>query len=99
MIRLNYKNTDEMVIGKENGLNIQKEFAAYKDTIAKIITDLNKRKDKPEQWLQWMNLGYNEETIWYIKEFASQVKENLKIFWFLVSAVLHWAALLLLKLF
>ena len=74
MIKLNYKNTDEMVIGKENGLNIQQEFANYKDTIAQIITDLNKRKDKPEQWLQWMNLGYNEETIWYVKEFASMVK-------------------------
>ncbi len=74
MIKLNYKNADEMIIGKENGLNIQKEFSNYKDTIAKIITDLNKRKDKPEQWLQWMNLGYNEETIWYVKEFASQVQ-------------------------
>ena len=74
MIKLNYKNADEMIIGKENGLNIQEEFSNYKDTIAKIITDLNKRKDKPEQWLQWMNLGYNEETIWYVKEFASQVQ-------------------------
>ena len=74
MIKLNYKNTDEMVIGKENGLNIQQEFSNYKDTIAQIIADLNKRKDKPGQWLQWMNLGYNEETIWYVKEFASQVQ-------------------------
>ena len=76
MIKLNYKNTDEMVIGKENGLNLEQEFSAYKDTISKIIMDLNKRKDKPGQWLQWMNLGYNEETIWYVKEFASQVKGN-----------------------
>ena len=82
MIKLNYKNTDEMVIGKENGLNIQKEFSAYKETIAKIIMDLNKRKDKPGQWLQWMNLGYNEETVWYVKEFAAQVKgrfENILV--------------------
>lgn len=82
MIKLNYKNTDAMVIGKENGLEIQKEFAEYKDQIANIITDLNKRKDKPGQWLQWMNLGYNEETLWYVKEFASQVKgkfENILV--------------------
>jgi glucose-6-phosphate isomerase len=82
MIKLNYKNTDEMVIGKENGLNIQQEFSKYKDTIAHIIADLNKRKDKPGQWLQWMNLGYNEETIWYVKEFASQVQgkfENILV--------------------
>ncbi len=82
MIKLNYKNTDEMVIGKENGLNIQEEFENYRDTIAHIISDLNKRKDKPEQWLQWMNLGYNEETIWYVKEFASQIQgkfENILV--------------------
>ena len=46
----------------------------YKDTITHIIADLNKRKDKPGQWLQWMNLGYSEETIWYVKEFASMVE-------------------------
>src|SRR5574344_442995 len=74
MIKLNYKNTDAMVIGKENGLDIEQEFNNYQDTISTIIADLNKRKDKPGQWLQWMNLGYNEETVWYVKEFASLVK-------------------------
>src|SRR5574344_16837 len=74
MIKLNYKNTDAMVIGQENGLDIEQEFNNYQDTISTIITDLNKRKDKPGQWLQWMNLGYNEETVWYVKEFASMVE-------------------------
>lgn len=74
MIKLNYKNTDAMVIGKENGLDIEQEFNNYQDTISTIIADLNKRKDKPGQWLQWMNLGYNEETVWYVKEFASMVE-------------------------
>ncbi len=82
MITLNYKNADAMVIGSANGLNIEQEFSNYKDSIANIITNLNQRKDKPGQWLQWMNLGYNEETIWYVKEFASQVKgkyENILV--------------------
>src|SRR5574344_1377104 len=74
MINLNYKNADAMVVGNENGLNIQEEFSKYKDVIANIITDLNQRKDKPGQWLQWMNLGYNEETVWYVEEFAYMVK-------------------------
>ena len=64
MIEFNYRNTDSVVIGEENGLNIEQEFLNYKDRIAQIITDLNKRKDKPGQWLQWMNLGYNGETVW-----------------------------------
>jgi len=74
MITLNYKNTDTAVIGAENGLDVEQEFNEYKDTISHIISDLNKRKDKPGQWLQWMNLGYNEETVWYVKEFASMIE-------------------------
>ena len=82
MLKLDYRNTNSQIIGKENGLEIEKEFENYKETIAKIITDLNKRKDKPGQWLQWMNLGYNEETVWYVKEYASLVKgrfENILV--------------------
>ena len=78
MIELNYRNVDSTVIGKENGLDLQTEFENYKDTITHIIADLNKRKDKPGQWLQWMNLGYNEETIWYVKEYAAMVQEQFE---------------------
>jgi len=76
MIELNYRNVDASVIGAENGLDVQQEFDNYKDEIAYIIADLNKRKDKPGQWLQWMNLGYNEETLWYVKEYASMVENR-----------------------
>ena len=82
MIKFDYRNADAMVVGSADGLNLAEEFAAHKDQITEIIADLNKRKDKPGQWLQWMNLGYNEETIWYVKEFASQVKgkfENILV--------------------
>lgn len=82
MIKLNYKNADAQVIGQENGLNLEQEFDTYKDKIISIIADLNKRKDKNGQWLQWMNLGYNEETLWYVKEYAAMVKgrfENILV--------------------
>ncbi len=74
MIKYNCRNSDANIIGEENGLNIQAAFVEYKDKISQIITDLNQRKDKPGQWLQWMNLGYSEETIWYVKEYASMVQ-------------------------
>ncbi len=73
MIRLSCRNTDAMIIGENNGLNLDEEFNNYQKRISEIIIELNKRKDKPGQWLQWMNLGYNEETVWYVKEFASMV--------------------------
>lgn len=78
MIRLNCQNVDATIIGQENGLELEKEFDNYKDTIAGIITGLNQRKDKPGQWLQWMNLGYNEETLWYVKEYASMIKDRFE---------------------
>lgn len=74
MIKLNYRNTASAIVGEENGLDLAMEFLEYKDVIKNIISDLNQRKDKPGQWLQWMNLGYSEETVWYVKEFASMVR-------------------------
>ena len=74
MITLDYRNADSAILGDENGLRLEEEFACYKDKIANIIVDLNKRKDKLGQWLQWMNLGYNEETLWYVKEYAAMVQ-------------------------
>ena len=74
MLQLDYRNVTSGVIGEEHGLDLQAEFSQYAEQIKHIITDLNSRKDKPEQWLQWMNLGYNEETVWYVKEYASIVE-------------------------
>ncbi|MCQ2743168.1 MAG: glucose-6-phosphate isomerase [bacterium] len=82
MIKLDYKNVSSLVIGEKNGLNLENEFLEYKNRIKDIIIDLNQRKDKPGQWLQWMNLGYSEETVWYVKEFASMVEgrfENILV--------------------
>ena len=78
MLKFDYKNCDISVIGDEHGININEEFTNYKDRIAEIIKDLNQRKDKYGQWLQWMNLGYNEETVWYVKEFASLIKNRFE---------------------
>ena len=78
MIELNYRNVEQEIVGEENGLNIQEEFASYKETIRRIIAELNSNKDKPGQKLQWMNLGYNEETIWYVKEFAAMVEDRFE---------------------
>ena len=78
MLQLDYRNVLNSVIGDEHGLELHSEFAAYADQIKRIIIDLNSRKDKPEQWLQWMNLGYNEETVWYVKEYAAMVKNRFE---------------------
>jgi len=74
MLTLDYRNADVKVVGVENGLDIQAEFNSYKDIIAQIVTDLYAKKNIPGSGLRWMNLGYSEETVWYVKEFASMVK-------------------------
>lgn len=76
MIEFNFRNVKQEIVGIENGLNIEEEFSNYKESIRKIIAELNSNKDKPGQNLQWMNLGYNEETIWYVKEFAAMVENR-----------------------
>ncbi len=73
MIKLNYSNVTTQIIGDE-GLDVEKSFLEYAPKIQEIITNLNMNKDKPGFWLQWMNLGYNEETVWYVKEFAAMVE-------------------------
>lgn len=74
MLEFDYKNVKTEVVGEENGLNIDNEFHKYNEKIARIISDLNSRKDKPSQWLQWMNLGYSEETVWLVKEYAAMAQ-------------------------
>lgn len=76
MIKFDYRSADSAVVGSADGLDLSEEFSIYKDRIAEIIADLNKRKDKPGQWLQWMNLGYSEETAWYVKEYAALVRNR-----------------------
>lgn len=78
ILKLDYRNVKSSIVGRENGLEIEQEFETYKGRIAEIIADLNKRKDKPGQWLQWMNLGYNEETVWLVKEYASLVRNRFE---------------------
>jgi hypothetical protein len=41
MLKLNFRNTDSMIIGEENGLNLSLEFENYKETISNIIKSLN----------------------------------------------------------
>ncbi len=78
MIKLDYRNVRADIIGQQHGLDITSEFNSYASKISEIIADLNKRKDKPGQWLQWMNLGYNEETLWLVKEYASLVRNRFE---------------------
>ncbi len=72
MIKLDLTNVSNRIIGDE-GLDLASIFSEYAPKIQDIITGLNMKKDKPGSWLQWMNLGYNEETVWYVKEFAAMV--------------------------
>ncbi len=82
MLDFDWKNADCSIIGAENGLDVKKEFSLYKDRVSGIISGLYANKDKPGQWLAWMNLGYNEALVREINEYALSVKgkfENLLV--------------------
>ncbi len=82
MLEFDYKNVTAEILGEYNGLNLEQEFDCYHERIARIISDLNSKKDKPGQWLQWMNLGYSEETVWLVKEYAAMTQglfENILV--------------------
>ncbi len=76
MLKFDYHNVQASIIGAENGLEVEKEFEDYKDCIAKIIDELYANKDERNAWKKWMNLGYDEDTLWYINEFAAEVKDK-----------------------
>lgn len=76
MIKLDIRGADCKVVGTENGLNLAEEFSSFKDRIAEIVTDLYSKKDIPGEGLQWMNLGYSNETSWYVKEYAALVENR-----------------------
>lgn len=73
MLELNWKNVDTAIVGKENGLDVQKEFDQNKDKIAEIVADIYANKDTDGRWLRWMTLGYNTELVDEINEYASTV--------------------------
>jgi len=76
MIKFDYRNIHKDIIGEENGLDIEKEFDDYKSRIEEIINGLYENKDARDGWKKWMNLGYDEDTLWYINEFAAEVKDK-----------------------
>jgi glucose-6-phosphate isomerase len=82
MLEFNWKNVSSDIIGNEHGINVEQEFKNYKEKIAEIVTDIYAKKDKSGEWKQWMNSAANEDTLWYVKEYAAEAKgkfENLLV--------------------
>ncbi len=82
MINFDWKNVDASAIGEEHGLDVKKEFSEYKEKISEIVSDLYSSRDISGKWLAWMNLGYKDELIKEINEYARGLKgkfDNLLI--------------------
>jgi len=76
MIKFNYRNICQDKIGEENGLDIEQKFNEYQGRISEIITGLYENKDERGAWKKWMSSADDEDTLWYINEFAAQVKDK-----------------------
>lgn len=82
MISFNWKNADAAIVGNAHGLNLEKEFENHREKMSQIIEDVYANKSTNGRWLQWMNLGYKEELVKEINDFAASVKgkfENILI--------------------
>jgi len=73
MLEFSWKNADSAVVGKEHGIDVNKEFGNFSDKIAEIVTDIYNNKSTSGRWLAWMNLGYNEELVKEINSYAQSV--------------------------
>lgn len=76
MLEFNWRNADSVIIGKEDGIETEKEFENHKTQIAEIVSDIYANKKTAGRWLAWMNLGYNEELVKEINLYANKVKGN-----------------------
>ena len=76
MLKLDFRGVSQEILGPEKGLNLNQEFLNYKNKISEIIKNLYSEKDIPGKGLQWMNLGYSNETSWYVKEYAALVENR-----------------------
>ena len=81
MLEFNWKNADSAIIGKD-GIDVQQEFNNYKDKIEQIVEDIYTNKNTDGRWLRWLTLGYDDEVVKQISEYASKVKgkfENILV--------------------
>ncbi|MEI7474239.1 MAG: glucose-6-phosphate isomerase [bacterium] len=74
MLNFNWNNADCAIVGNEHGLNVEKEFENYREKMAQIVEEVYANRSTDGRWLQWMNLGYKEELVKEINEFAASVK-------------------------
>jgi len=76
MLEFNPANADCAVIGKEHGLDLQKEFENHKNKIAEIVSDIYANKNTKDRWLAWLNLGYNMHVVKEINDYAASVQDK-----------------------
>jgi glucose-6-phosphate isomerase len=74
MIQLDTRNISTDRVGYEHGLDLDEAFSQYRDRIRDIVTNLYATKDEAGGWKRWLNLGYDQQLLNDLNEYAGRVK-------------------------
>ncbi len=74
MIKFDFTNIRQEVIGSDHGLDVDFEFANYSQKISQIIKHIFEQKDNPDSKYRWMNCYNEKQSIDEVLEYADMVK-------------------------
>ena len=73
MIRIDTKNVTSERLGDTHGLDLEREFGAWGETLDGFVNDLLGKKDDPDEMLGWIDLPNGGDEVERIVEYAQNV--------------------------
>ena len=73
MIQIDTKNVTSERLGDTHGLDLEREFGAWGETLDNFVEDLLGKKDDPDEMLGWIDLPNGNDEVERILEYAQDI--------------------------
>ena len=73
MIQIDTKNVTSERLGDTHGLDLEREFGAWGETLDNFVEDLLGKKDDPDEMLGWIDLPNGNDEVERILEYAQNI--------------------------
>ena len=73
MIQIDTKNVTSERLGDTHGLDLEREFGAWGETLDNFVNDLLGKKDDPDEMLGWIDLPNGNDEVERILEYAQNI--------------------------